>query len=515
MSARMGARATSASTALVGLATLLAALLPTAAGAAAGTGGFPQPLWSDTAGPVALSSPTVATIDGVSAVVFASENGYLNVVDATTGLPLPGWPEPVELAPGVPSAIESSPTVAYLDGPDHPPSIIVGAGSTYVAQQHGGLVAFRADGQVRFTFHTMDVYNEWSGNSRPGPDGYDEAVFSTPAVGDITGDGRLSIVFGSYDHHLYALRPNGKLVRGFPVDTEDTIWSSPALHHVRGKKRQEDIFIGGDGSGKQRCFGGFVYDFSYRDGAPRVIWQHCETQTIWSSPAVGAINATGNPIVVVGTGFGETPPYLPGSNRLYAYYARSGKRVPGWPVRTAGPTFGSPAIGLLPGGTEPAVVDTSWCLSCAGQGIGSSVVYAYTGRGRLLWSEQLAGANDFSSPVLADLTGSGVNDVVVGSSAGLYALSGVDGSFMFQASEAAPINTCSDQNSVVVADVAGSGPASGWHLFESCGGPRQVNQIGRLIDYPLPAAPAVAPPWPEWRGGPAHSGVANAPFARG
>ena len=35
---------------------------------------FPAPSWIDTVGPIALSSPTVATIEGVTAVVFASED---------------------------------------------------------------------------------------------------------------------------------------------------------------------------------------------------------------------------------------------------------------------------------------------------------------------------------------------------------------------------------------------------------------------------------------------------------
>lgn len=470
---------------------------------------FPTPVWFDTAGSVALSSPTVATIDGVTAVVFASENGYLNVVDATTGLSLPGWPQPVDLASGVATAIESSPTVAYLDGPSKPPTIIVGAGSTYVADQQGGLIAFRVDGTVRFVFHTQDTFNQWSGANDPAPIGYDNSVFSTPAVGDITGDGHQDIVFGSYDHHLYALTANGALVPGFPIDTEDTIWSSPALQHVRGSRSLEDIFIGGDASGRDGCWGGFVYDFSYQKHAPRLVWQHCETQTIWSSPAVGAINGTRNPVVVVGTGFGERPPYKAGTNRLYAYYARTGERVRGWPVHTAGPTFGSPAIGVLPGSNEPAVVDTSWCTDCTGLSAGASMVYAFAGNGRELWSTQLEGENDFSSPVLADLTGNGVNDVLVGSSAGLYALSGLDGSFLFQTSETAPINTCSDQNAVAIANVTGANAAnSGWHLFESCGGPVEVNLTGRLYDYPLPSAPAVTPPWPQWRDGASHTGVA-------
>jgi hypothetical protein len=472
---------------------------------------FPAPTWVDTLGQIAISSPTVATIDGVQAVVFGSESGYVYAVNAQTGTNLPGWPEPVELAPGVPSAIESSPTVAYLDGPDKPPTIVVGAGSTYVKDQQGGLVAFNADGTVRFVFHTQDIYNEWDGSSTPGPDGYDEAVFSTPAVGDVTGNGQQDIVFGSYDHELYALTPSGQLVPGFPFQTEDTIWSSPALFHVRGGAKTEDIFIGGDATGRDGCYGGFVYDFTYRRKAPRIVWQHCERQTIWSSPAVGVINSTGRPAVVVGTGFGEPPPYGSASDEVLAFYADNGARVAGWPVPTAGPVFGSPAIGTLPGSSTPAVVDTSWCVACTTSASGgTSNVYAWSGTGKLLWTQTLGGPNDFASPVLADLSGSGSNDVVVGSAGGLYPLDGATGDFLFGTSTTEPINTCSVQNSVAIADVAGTGPGTGWRMFETCGGPRQVTPIGRLLDYPLPATPGVEPPWPMWRQDPEHDGVAVA-----
>jgi hypothetical protein len=475
---------------------------------------LPAPTWVDTFGPVALSSPTVAQLDGVTAVIFCSESGYVDAVNATTGSNLPGWPEPVELAPGKPSAIESSPTVAYLDGPSKPPTIIVGAGSTYVPHQQGGLVAFRPDGRVRFVFHTRDVFNEWTGTRSPAPDGFDEGVFSTPAVGDLTGNGQQDIVFGSWDHRIYALTPSGHLVPGFPLETEDTIWSSPALFHVRGAKGRDDIFIGGDASGRDHCYGGFVYDITVTPRTARIVWQHCENQTIWSSPAVGLLTPNGRPVVVVGSGFGERPPYKSDTDRLFAFYAQSGTTVRGWPVKTEGPTFGSPAIGVLTPGGPIAVVDTSWCTSCTTPESGASVVDAWSGSGRRLWTTTLAGSEDFASPVLADVTGSGTNDVLVGSSAGLYALDGATGSYILATSELDAINICSVQNAPAIADVDGAGPGTGWRLFETCGGPEKISPTGHLFDYPLPAAPLTPPPWPMWRENPSHDGVAHSTFVR-
>ncbi|HTX02010.1 MAG TPA: hypothetical protein VMD59_24715, partial [Acidimicrobiales bacterium] len=414
---------------------------------------------------------------------------------------------PVELGGGRPTAVESSPTVAYLDGPHKPPSIIVGAGSSYVSDENGGLVVFSTTGRIRFVFRTRDVFNEWTGSL--GPSGYDNAVFSTPAVGDLTGDGQQDIVFGSWDHEIYALTPEGTLVPGFPIDNEDTIWSSPALYHVRGRGRGEDLLIGGDASGRSGCYGGFLMDYSYTRGAPHLVWEHCEAQTIWSSPAVGPIGKNGKPVVVVGTGFGERPPYKQGTDDVYAFYAATGDPVPGWPVTTAGPVFGSPAIGTLPGSPTPAVVDTSWCVGCPGPAPGVSMVYAWSGSGSLLWSQTLEGAQDFASPILVDLSGDGSNDVLVGSSAGLFPLDGTTGSFLFQTSETKAINNCSVQNSPAVAEVASS-----WQLLETCGGPQQVAGVGRVFDYPLPATPGTLPPWPMWRGEPAHDGVpATVPVA--
>lgn len=487
------------------IAILGAALGVTPNASAQRTIDFPAPTWTDAFGPVALSSPTVTELDGTQVVMFGSENGYLYVLNATTGQPMPGWPQPVELAPGVPTAIESTPTLAYVNGPNEPPLILVGAGSTYVANQQGGLVAFNDTGQVQFVFHTLDIFNEWNGGAAP--DGYDEGVISTPVVGDITGTGQQDIVFGAWDHRLYALTPTGSLVPGFPIDTQDTIWSSPALFHIRGAPTQQDIFIGGDASGLDGCWGGFVYDVTYRSNAPGIVWRHCESQTIWSSPAIGQITAAGGPAVVVGTGFGEKPPYRSGSYRLFAFYARTGKALPGWPVRTTGPTFGSPALGTLPGTTLPDVVDVSWCTKCRNTGAGQSVVRAWSGTGKQLWSTNLAGRQDFSSPIIADLTGSGANDVLVGSSKGLFPLDGSDGKFLFGTNEYNSLTDCSIQDAAAIADISGTGPGTGWRLFVICGGPITITQSARLLSFPLPATPATPPPWPQWRDAGDHVGV--------
>jgi hypothetical protein len=489
----------------LGLATAIvspavAASSPAACSAASGHDiTWPAASWvTCLAGAIAQSSPTVADWDGQTLVAVGDENGVLHVLNAATGAELPGWPRRLAAPPGA-VAIEGNPTIAFLDGPRRPPSIIVGAASTWVDNTAREVETFRLNGTVRFLFHV---------GAAPGTA---VGVISTPAVGPLTASSRPDIVFGSWDHYLYALTPSGRLLPGFPINNADTVWSSPALYQVPGT-RGDSIFIGADAHGWHGCFGGWVSDYRYLAGTPRLIWQHCESQTIWSSPAVGVINSTGRAAVVVGTGF-YWQPFPAGTDRLYAYYADNGAPVPGWPVRTSGPSLGSPAIGVINSSGTPAVVDTSWV--CAGlsnascQTPGVSRMTAWSGAGRKLWSDVLHGPTDFASPVLVPLRGQAFNDVLVGSGAGLYAVSGATGDYLFGTSfvNQAIDPGCRVFNTVAVADVLGAGAGSGWSVIEACGGPAAFNYPGKIVSYRLPVTPEAWPAWPMFHQGPAHDGV--------
>lgn len=501
--ARVALSAVAALAATAGLATLQ---IGTSAAAAAPKvqahhtpNTFPRAAWNVETGHIGFSSPSIGTIDGTRVVAVGSESGYLYVMNAATGAEMPGWPQKVQIAPGVGTAVDSTPTFAYLDGPTAEPSIIVGAGSLYVPDQQGGLEAFYYNGAKRFVFHTRDTFNEWAGGG-PG-NGYSNAVFSTPAVGDITGNGQQDIVFGSYDHYIYALTPSGALVPGFPFDNQDTIWSSPALYDVTGTGK-DDMYIGADSTGLDGCWGGWLYDLRYWSGAPHVVWSHCEPQTFWSSPAIGEINTSGRAAVVVGTSWNTIYDKPSTTNRIYAFYADDGALVPGWPVATNGPTYGSPAIGDILGNGQPQVVDTT-CAHCSN---GPGSVEAFTGTGQHLWTTVLNDHEVLSSPILVDLTGSGYDDVVAGNTYGMYLLNGRSGGFMFDTGGSPLGMPCAVMNSAAVTDV----PGVGWRLFDACGGP--ISQ-GHVMSFPLPDTPKVPPAWPEFRGDTDHDGVANDPAA--
>jgi len=96
---------------------------------------------------------------------------------------------------------------------------------------------------------------------------------------------RHARLFGGADQRIYAVRGNGRLVKGWPVLARDKA-------------------SGGD------------------------------PEKILSSPAIGDLNGDGRPDVVEGTAeaYGSTPTM---SGRVYAFSA-NGKRLPGWPVPVPG-----------------------------------------------------------------------------------------------------------------------------------------------------------------------------------
>ena len=337
-----------------------------------------------------------------------------------------------------------------------------------------------------------------------GPNNYSDPVFATPAVGDITGTGQLDIVFGSYDHYIYALQPDGRLVPGFPIHRADTIWSSPTLVDTSHTGR-DDIIMGGDASGFDGCRGGWIVDYRYVACGPKLVWQRCTAQTIWSSPTVGILNSTGRPAVVVGTSF-YSGYRSAATDEILAVYADNGRDVPGWPVTASGPTFGSPAIGRdrRPASCRRDILRPLHARSGGSERLGGS--------GQRIWSTVFDAHNEAtSSPVLVDLTGGrdDGDDVLVGAAWGLYLLSGRNGSFLYNTGAwASTLDMgCDVSASAAVAYVPGA-PGNGWMLYFACGGPTLP---ATLHAYPFPIAPAAADPpaWPEWRANADRTGIAD------
>jgi FG-GAP-like repeat len=234
-------------------------------------------------------------------------------------------------------------------------------------------------------------------------DGVADAVVSAPAIGDVDGDGSNEVAYGSLDARVRVVRgSDGQDKPGWPRMVRDTIFSSPALADIDGDGKL-DIVIGGDSHKEQSPFntpdGGCLHVFRF-DGSEVVGFPRCVDQTIASSPAIGDINGDGRPEIVVGTGL-----FWPNrAHRLYAFEC-DGTPAPGWPVATDGQVGTSPAIGDLDGDGVPEVVVTDDNTGPSG----TWAVYGFRGDGtrifRTVPKDFWGGTLSAGDPVLADVLG--------------------------------------------------------------------------------------------------------------
>jgi hypothetical protein len=122
---------------------------------------------------------------------------------------------------------------------------LVGDGTPEIVVGHGDPATTGPGGVKAYRADGSLVWSVDSLNTLPG-NGSDP-VRGTPAIGDLDGDGINEVVWGGFDHHLHVVdgRTGTPKPGGWPKDMRDTIWSSPALHDIDGDGLP-DIVIGRD-----------------------------------------------------------------------------------------------------------------------------------------------------------------------------------------------------------------------------------------------------------------------------
>ncbi|KAA0252449.1 VCBS repeat-containing protein [Acidobacteria bacterium ACD] len=354
--------------------------------------GFPVTLAGG--GPVRAGAPAVADLGlrgGKKSIVFGTSTAKLYVVDFDGTVPAPF---PVSL----PAECAASPAVADLTG-DGAPEIVVPYGSNFSPGVRGGVRAYRRDGSLLWDRPAADFAGQ------PG------IVISSPAVGDVDGDGSPEVAWGGTDGNLYLARgADGVDETGWPRFVRDTVASSPALADVDGDGRV-DVVIGVDTHAEPAPYntadGGCLHVLRF-DGTSVVGFPRCVDQVLYSSPAVGDIDGDGRPEIVIGTGTF----YSARAHRVYAFRC-NGLPATGWPVSVEGEVATSPALGDLTGDGVPEVVVTDNDRSPST----TFHVYAFGGDGTQLWKSQprnfFGTTLNASEPVIADVAGDGTVEVLV------------------------------------------------------------------------------------------------------
>ena len=368
-----------------------------------------------------------APYDQFKSIVFTSWDGAtarLHVIryNGSSASQAPGFP--VVLPP---PQILGSVAVADLDG-DGIPEILVPYGPQTASAGPGGVRALRRNSSQLWDHPSSNDFPSYPGNNFP------LGVVSTPAVGDLDGDGIVEVAWGSFDGKVYVVDGrDGANKPGWPIFVRDTVWSSPVLADLDGDGFKE-VVIGVDSHLEevyQTIDGGALHVFRYNGtgmGAPASIpvpefpgYPVNVDQTVFSAPAVGDIDGDGRPEIVFGTGtyWGNPQPCGSGLGSLRArrvYAVRCDGTIPaGWPVVTDGEVATAPALADLDGDDVFEVVVTD--LDCSTGTARNFNVYAFQGNGLRRFKtlvRSFSGSNlSAADPVVADVLGDGTPEVLV------------------------------------------------------------------------------------------------------
>lgn len=150
---------------------------------------------------------------------------------------------------------------------------------------------------------------------------------------DIDGDGFYEVIVTSFSHFVEVVRHTGELLWRYNAD--DTIVSGAVVGDVNGDGRMEVVF-GSDTSDNPWFRGGGLLNILNDAGS--ALYRYRIEEVVWSTPKLVDLTGNGIPDIVFGTGlnhddFEKRPKARAAGNRIYAIDGR-GRPIPGWPYHT-------------------------------------------------------------------------------------------------------------------------------------------------------------------------------------
>jgi len=408
------------------------------------------------------SSPVLYDLDGdgVLDILQATADGEVHALRGD-GTALPGWPVIVALAaeanPDDPTNHLAGP-VSGTVGADlrhgvlATPSVGLHGGEpvVVVATLRGNVHVFDRSGDPVAGFPVAQEPVPWTDEDHL----WDEGFFSSPALADLEGDGDLEIVVGGMDQKLYAWHLDGTAVDGFPTflgfpgfESEGSrIISSPAVGDLDGDGTLEIVIGTNETLGEHS---GAVYAVSHRgaleDGWPqKVVGAFTQVlpyvgEGVPMSPAMADLDGDGDVEVCAYSQAGDIVVFQGDGSELW----RADKSLDRYgggatvPDGSVFPLINNPAFGDMDGDGTPDLVgggkgsDYAMGLNQDGRRVPFSDAMAvwsgHSGAFFDAWPRQVEDIQFFTNPVVADLDGDQRPEAIAGTAGFLVHALDVDG----------------------------------------------------------------------------------------
>lgn len=295
----------------------------------------------------------------------------------------------------------------------HPPRIAALVAVPVVLLASVAAVPEAAAGSAPFTRTYASVAPSSLGAYYTDRYGVGHNVYSSPAVGDVTGDGVLDLVAGEANGYLYVYRAtDGAFERRIQVDPHPgTIVSSPSLVDLNRDGRLDIVvgFMPQDERAVTRTIGGF----DGKTGSVLFSKSTCADTmrpcNVFSTVAVGDVDGDGAPDIVATS-----------QDQYLHAWRTNGADLPGFPVHLYDTTWSSPSIADLDkDGTAEIVVisdlDTNVCQNVPAAhctpGQYGSMVRVIESTGVVSDQKVIQGEITISSPAVGDITGDGYPEI--------------------------------------------------------------------------------------------------------